>query len=207
MSSKAVSISRTLGAHGEEVGRLVATELAFRYVDNEIINQAAERAGVSPEAVASNEKTQPLLTRILDAIAKAPVEPDMMVAQATHPVNLTSAYEDLIEQVIVETAQQGGVVILAHGASIPLAKVPGVLRVLVTASASTRIERVAAEQDLAEKQAKETVEESDKERERYFERIYELNRELPTHYDLVVNTDVLTAENAAQIISHAATAA
>ena len=207
MSSKAVSISRTLGAHGEEVGRLVATELAFRYVDNEIINQAAERAGVSPEAVASNEKTQPLLTRILDAIAKAPVEPDMMVAQATHPVNLTSAYEDLIEQVIVETAQQGGVVILAHGASIPLAKVPGVLRVLVTASASTRIERVAAEQDLAEKQAKETVEESDKERERYFERIYELNRELPTHYDLVVNTDVLTAENAAQIISHAANAA
>ena len=64
MASKAVSISRTLGAHGEEVGRLVATELAFRYVDNEIINQAAQRAGVSPEAVASNEKTQPLLTRI-----------------------------------------------------------------------------------------------------------------------------------------------
>ncbi len=53
MASKAVSISRTLGAHGEAVGRLVAAELAFRYVDNEIINKAAQRAGVSPEAVAS----------------------------------------------------------------------------------------------------------------------------------------------------------
>ena len=204
MGSKAVSISRTLGAHGEEVGRLVAAELSFRYVDNEIINQAAQRAGVSPEAVASNEKTQPLLTRILDAIAKAPVEPEMMVAQATHPVNLTSAYEDLIEQVIVETAQQGGVVILAHGASIPLAKVPAVLRVLVTASESTRIERIAAEQDLDANAAEKACEESDKERERYFERIYELDRELPTHYDLVVNTDVLTAEQAASLISHAA---
>ncbi len=204
MASKAVSISRTLGAHGEEVGRLVATELGFRYVDNEIINKAAERAGVSPDAVAGNEKTQSLLTRILEAIAKAPLEPEMMVAQAEHPVNLTSAYEDLIEQVIVETAQHGNVVILAHGASIPLAKVSGVFRVLVTASKSTRIERVAAEQDLDEKQAKKTVEESDKERERYFERIYELNRELPTHYDLVVNTDVLSTEQAARIISHAA---
>ncbi len=204
MGSKAVSISRTLGAHGDEVGRLVAAELAFRYVDNEIINQAAECAGVSPEAVASNEKTQPLLTRILEAIAKAPVEPEMMVAQAEHPVNLTSAYEDLIEQVIVETAQQGDVVILAHGASVACADVDGVLRVLVTASKSTRAERVAVGQSLDEKQANKTVEESDKERERYFERIYELNRELPTHYDLVVNTDVLTPEQAAHIISSAA---
>ena len=206
MGNKAVSISRTLGAHGEEVGRLVATELGFRYVDNEIINKAAERAGVSPEAVASNEKTQPLLTRILDAIAKAPVEPEMMVAQATHPVNLTSAYEDLIEQVIVETAQQGDVVILAHGASIPLAKVASVLRVLVTASEAVRAERVAADQGLDAKAAAKACEESDKERERYFERIYELNRELPTHYDLVINTDALTTEQAAHIITTAAKA-
>ncbi len=128
----------------------------------------------------------------------------MMVAQAEHPVNLTSAYEDLIEQAVVETAQQGDVVILAHGASIPLAEVEGVFRVLVTASESTRIERVAADQGLDAKAAEQACEESDKERERYFERIYELNRELPTHYDLVVNTDVLTVEQAAQIVAHAA---
>ncbi len=206
MASRAVSISRTLGAHGEEVGRMVATELGFRYVDNEIIDKAAERAGVSPEAVASNEKTQSLLTRILEAIAKAPLEPEMMVAQAEHPVNLTSAYEDLIERVIVETAQHGDVVILAHGASIPLADVSGVFRVLVTASEGTRTERVAMEQDLDPKAAEKVCKESDKERERYFERIYELNKELPTHYDLVVNTDALSAEQAARIITAAAKA-
>ena len=206
MPSRAVSISRTLGARGEEVGRLVAKELGFRYVDNEIIDKAAERAGVSPEMVASNEKTQPLLTRILDAISKAPLDPDMMVAQTEHPVNLTSAYEDLIERVIVETAQHGEVVILAHGASIPLAEVSSVLRVQVTASTSTRVKRVAADQVLDEKADEKACKESDKERERYFERIYELNRELSTHYDLVVNTDVLTAEQAANIISHAAKA-
>ena len=85
MGCKAVSISRTMGAGGEEVGRSVAADLGFRYVDNEIITQAAERAGVSPEVVEQNERTQPLLIRILAAIAKAPAEPEAMLAPANNP--------------------------------------------------------------------------------------------------------------------------
>jgi len=204
MPAKTVTISRTLGARGEEVARLVANELGYRYIDNEIIDAAAERAGVSPEAVVENEKTAPLLTRILQAIAQAPTEPEAMAAHARYPVNLESPYEDLIEQVIVETAQQGNVVIVAHGASVACANVDGVLRVLVTASEPTRSARVAQEQSLDEAAAKKAVADSDKERDRYFERIYELRDELPTHYDLVVNTDTLSDEQAAAIVAGAA---
>ena len=204
MGCKAVSISRTMGAGGEEVGRSVAADLGFRYVDNEIITQAAERAGVSPEVVEQNERTQPLLIRILDAIAKAPAEPEAMMAQAKNPVDLTSAYEDLIEQAIVETAQKGDVVIVAHGASIPLAGMRGVLRVFITASESVRADRIAEQDDLDQKQALSKIKDSDRERRRYFERIYEQKEELPTHYDLVLSTDVLTAEQAAQIAVAAA---
>ena len=128
----------------------------------------------------------------------------MQVIHAEHPVDLLTPYEDLIEQVIVETAQQGDVVIIAHGAGIPLAKVDGALRVLVTASEASRTERIAEERSLDAKEAKRQVKESDKERERYFKRIYELNHELPTHYDLVVNTDELTKDQAAGIIVSAA---
>lgn len=204
MGCKAVSISRTMGAGGEEVGRSVAAELGFRYVDNEIITQAAERAGVSPEVVEQNERTQPLLIRILDAIAKAPAEPEAMMAQAKNPVDLTSAYEDLIEQAIVETAQKGEVVIVAHGASIPLAGMSGVLRVFITASESVRADRIAEQDNLDQKQALSKIKDSDRERRRYFERIYEQREELPTHYDLVLSTDVLTTEQAAQIAVAAA---
>ena len=106
------------------------------------------------------------------------------------------------------TSAEDAVKLIPDGSSIvqPLiaGEPPAVLRVLVTASESTRIERIAADQGLDAKAAEKACEESDKERERYFERIYELNRELPTHYDLVVNTDALTAEQAAHIISGAA---
>ncbi len=204
MGCKAVSISRSMGAGGEEVGRSVAAELGFRYVDNEIITQAAERAGVSPEVVEQNERTQPLLIRILDAIAKAPIEPEAMMAQATNPVDLTSAYEDLIEQAIVETAQKGKVVIVAHGASVPLTGMSDVLRVFITASESVRADRIAAQDKLDQKQALSKIQDSDKERHRYFERIYEQKEELSTHYDLVLSTDVLTTEQAAKIAIAAA---
>ena len=39
----------------------------------------------------------------------------------------------------------------------------------------------------------------------YLKRFYELDEELPTHYDLVVNTDVLTLEQAAGLVVHAGT--
>lgn len=37
--------------------------------------------------------------------------------------------------------------------------------------------------------AREAVEESDRARERYLERFYQVGHELPTHYDLTLNTE------------------
>jgi cytidylate kinase len=45
---------------------------------------------------------------------------------------------------------------------------------------------------------------SDAGRADYFLRFYRIQRELPTHYDLVINTDLLKAEEASSIIIAAA---
>ena len=47
---------------------------------------------------------------------------------------------------------------------------------------------------------------SDRERTDYFKRFYDLTEELPTHYDLVVNTEALTPEQAVSAIVAAAEA-
>ena len=93
------------------------------------------------------------------------------------------------------------VVILAHGASILLAGTPGLLRVLVTASAATRARRLAADNGRDERWASREVERSDGERRAFFARFHDKDEELPTDYDLVVNTDVLTVEDAARLIA------
>jgi integrase len=41
-----ICISRADGAGGEDVGREVASRLGFRYIDEEVIDRAAERGGI-----------------------------------------------------------------------------------------------------------------------------------------------------------------
>jgi len=210
MESTVVSISRTLAAGGEEIGRLVAGELGFRYVDDEIITKASEYAGVSPETVARVEQSQSLVGRILEAIevggileasAVAPL-PELALPEfeggPVVPARLT--YQNLIQRVIREAAQAGKVVFVAHGTSVPLADMSGLLRVLITASPTVRAERLMALTDIGERQAKKSIEDSDRERQNFFRRFYNLRQELPTLYDLVVNTDRFTVPEAVRLI-------
>jgi cytidylate kinase len=100
----------------------------------------------------------------------------------------------LIHAAIHEVASAGTSVIVAHSASMALAEVPGVLRVLVTASSDVRAKRLSTTDRLAPEEADAAVAASDLERRDYVKRFYGVKEELPTHYDIVVNTDVLTQE-------------
>ncbi len=204
MSCRVICISRSLGASGEEIGRRVAKELEFRYADEEIIIKAAEKAGVSPETVAQAEHTPSLIARILESMARTPPTPEGWSGAAILPSNSMLDYGSLIEKVVRETANEGDVVIVAHGASIPLGDLSGVLRVLVTASPAVRVERLAHESKLDEQAAKKAVVESDRQRREYLRRFHNVRTELPTHYDLVINTDVLTVPLATRLIVSAA---
>ncbi len=202
MDCRVISISRTIGAGAEEIGRTVATDLGFRYVDNEIIDWAAEKAGVSREMIEKIERTPPLIERILQHLGNAPMESGAYLPPAV--ASSSQVYESLIEQVIRETAAKGNVVIVAHGASIPLAGTPGLLRVLVTAAPQLRAQRIADRADIGIRKAQKAVDDSDRERAEYLQRIYSVRHELPTHYDLVLNTDNISFADAARLLVTAA---
>ncbi len=93
--------------------------------------------------------------------------------------------------------------IVAHAASFALAG-RNVLRVLATASTQTRIERMAIARGVDEREATRLIRDDDAARADYLKRFYGVDRELPSHYDLVVNTDVLTPERAADVVVTAA---
>jgi cytidylate kinase len=50
------------------------------------------------------------------------------------------------------------------------------------------------------REAERVVKDEDAGRAAYLKRFYGVDQELPTHFDLVVNTDVLTAADAANVI-------
>jgi cytidylate kinase len=76
--------------------------------------------------------------------------------------------------------------------------------VLVTASPQTRADRIGELKGLDEARAARAVKDADAGRRDYLRRFYGIDAELPIHYDLVVNTDVLSVEPAAALITRAA---
>jgi cytidylate kinase len=201
---KVIAVSRALGAGGEKVADVVAKELGFRYVDNDIIDRAADAAGVSPDTIGQVEHTEPLFMRILTAMGASAISPMGGMPEVMPMPVYASTYREVIEQVIHQVAEEGNAVIVAHGASIPLAGLPGLLRVFITGSVPVRAGRIAASANLNERDSVKAVEESDNQRAQFLRRFYDVRQESPAHYDLVINTDVLTPEDAARLVLAAA---
>ena len=99
---------------------------------------------------------------------------------------------------------RGKAVIVAHAASYAIGHSDGVLRVLVTASPETRTTRVAEAEGLDQAGAARALKESDAGRADYLKRFYDVRDESPTHYDLVLNTDALSIQQAADLIARGA---
>ena len=214
-----ITVALSTGAQANQVAHRVASLLRFRCVDDEIITMAADKAGVSPEEVDQVEHSMPLVRRILDSMATLPglspmellaaqdsfgMVPDDLVRGAIAIPNDSASYRDLIREVIRQTAAQGKVVIVTHGASIHLAGMEVLLRVFVTGSPEVRAQRLALADGLSEQEAKRRIEHTDKERRAFLQRFYQIRQELPIHYDLVVNTDRLSPAAAADAIVAAA---
>lgn len=209
MATRIVTISHATGAVGDSIGRSVAERLGFRYVDEEIIEIAAHKHGLDTDLVADAERRKNLFARLLDDLATAPMLDPSGTAgflmTDTTSVPKREELRALIVEAIRETAQKGNVVIVSHAAGIPLAGRNDLLRVLVTASFDTRAERLAQSQRSDDKaQAAKLLRDSDAGRADYFQRFYKIERELPTHYDLVINTDKLTPDEATDIVVSAA---
>jgi cytidylate kinase len=207
VSCRAVCISRPEGAGGARVGQLVSERLGYTYIDDEIIARAAAKGGISPGDVADEEQRKSALSRLLQEIGRGAAAESYGLA-GTAGLNAEGSTPDairgLIQEAIEEIAGQGNVVIVAHAASLALSRRRDVLRVLVTASPETRAERISESRGVGAKEAEKTIKSADAARADYLRRFYGVGAELPTHYDLVVNTDVLSVEQAADLVAQAA---
>lgn len=208
MKCSLVSIARSSGAGGEEVGRLVAAGLGFRYLDNEIIIWAAEKAGVSPKMIADAEKTKPLIVRVLESLGQtnlAGAEGGYALQPlSAAPTASQSDYGGLIEKVIQEAAAEGRSVFVGHGAGVALQAETDALRVFITGTPELRALKFARDTLSDAGKARKAIDTSDQQRREFLKRLYGVNDEAPHLYDLVINTDHISIEEAANLVLQAA---
>jgi cytidylate kinase len=204
---RVVCISGSTGAGAGEIAEIVAGRLGYRLIDEGIVARAAHEAGLEPHAVADVEKRRPFLARLVRELGS---NADSVAASSGFPISglgsrlSSDDLRALIRAAIEETAERGEVVIVSHAASHALARRYDVLRVLVTGSPGARAKRIAESRGLAEHEATRLIAEEDAGRADYLRRFYDIGAEQATQYDLVVNTDRLEAENAAELVLLAA---
>ncbi|MEO5672419.1 MAG: cytidylate kinase-like family protein [Ramlibacter sp.] len=209
MSARVICLSRAIRSGADEVAALVGKELGFRCVDEEVIARAAELRQVDPAAVADAEKRKSFLERVFEDIGVGGGMSGYGTGHIPDPGVLPPRSDELralIRSAIEEIAEEGKVVIVAHAASYALGKRGDVLRALVTGSLAVRAGRLAAAEGKSAQEAAQAVRQSDASRADYLKRFYQVDRELPEHYDLCVSTDVMTVEHAATQIVAAARA-
>jgi cytidylate kinase len=216
VSSTVICISASDGANAEEVATAVSEALGFRVISEEIVGRAAAEAGVDQETIEDVEQRKTALMKVLERMAlwgaadpQFVLSSDAQITAGMIGVGLpysagaprpSEELRGLIRSAIDEFMAAGDVVLLAHAASQSLAGRDDVLRVFVTASPPTRSARLSESLQVDGKEAHSLVKKGDAGRADYLKRFYGIQHELPTHYDIVVNTDSLTTEEAAAAI-------
>lgn len=212
MPRTVITVARQIGSEGDRVAAELAQALGVQLIERQLLEAAANAAGVSPETIQQAEKVPNLLERMLEYLGSQGSGLDPLVdlptegtaaAGAFNVAMTTDAYRQLLERVIRQTAQETDAVIVAHGGSIVLRDLPYVFRVLVCAPSRVRIQRVQDMMHSSLEEAERQVREDDKLRAEYFQTYYKVNWTNPALYDLTLNTARLSTPGAVEVIRRA----
>ncbi|GAC1484009.1 MAG: cytidylate kinase-like family protein [Candidatus Dormibacteria bacterium] len=204
-----ITIGRQFGAGGTTVGGMLARRLKIDLLESRIIDEVAHRLQLPKEEVeAEDEQPGSLLGRLLVALGSASTEPMIPpdVAAWTPPNNdptfdTRKAVLQITQHVIQEAAREGNVVIVGRGGGYILRDFPGALHVFLRASTEARVKTVMARFKIAsEDEAKRRIKSSDENWTSYIKQVYGHDRNLPAHYDMVLDTGTLGYEATVDVI-------
>lgn len=110
----------------------------------------------------------------------------------------------MLNQIVPALAQHGNTVIVGRSGFAILRGYADVLNIRVQAPLAARVSRVAMQQGLTAGQAEASILEADKGRAAFIESFYKVRWNDATAFDLVINTDKISAEMAVPWIVQAA---
>ena len=178
-----VTISREMGSGGSIIASALADKLGYTLVDGETILKEAETHGLSLDAVEKADEKPPAFVESLDARIEVDIH--------------------RIQQIILEYALRGNVVIYGRGGQDILEGVESVLTTRIIAPLELRVERWAEREWLDPDLSRILVRKSDQQRDGFIKYYFDRDWNDPSNYDLIINTAKISEEMAVELISHA----
>ena len=154
MTKRIITISREFGSGGRFIGEEVAKKLGIAYYDKNIINDIAEKSGLSPEYVQKNAELSPKKGLFAYAFAGRDIT--------------GKSVEDMVyeaqRKVILELAEKEPCVIIGRNADYILKDRDDVLNVFIHGDAPEKIQRITRLYNVEEQKAVKMMVDIDKRR-------------------------------------------
>jgi cytidylate kinase len=180
-----VTIAHETGSGGPDIGMALAGRLGYRYVDREMLSQAAKQYGVTEDKLTKLDETKPSLFERFD------VE--------------TRQYLTVLQSGLLDVAEHDDAVINSRGGQVLLRGIAHALRVRVIAPFDIRVKRVMKKmtgsgESMDLRTTTEMVRRSDAEKSGRIRYLYDVDWSDPALYDVVINTEKLSIDGAVELI-------
>ena len=197
-----ITISREVGSGGRTIGRALAEKLGVRFCDKNLINSLVEKFDLSAkniEIIKGQKKNW--LADILQRITPVPHAGALgSTGQEFAPAVTNDELFRAESEILKEIAAQESCVIAGRSGFFILKDCPNKLDILIRSSLSNRISRIVEKQNVSREEAERIVERVDAQRENFVRRYTDTSRYDARNYDLVLNVDGLTGDEAVDII-------
>ncbi len=178
-----VTMSRQAGSGGDEIARLLAEDLGWTLLDNQVVEKLlADRGFHSAETDAFEERKPDFWHRF-------PSEKER--------------YLHFLKLVSYEFAREAGCVILGRGGQVLFAGVPGIVRVRIIAPLQDRVARMVEQSGGDEHGTRRAIQHSDSERAGFHRFLFHVDWDSPDLYDMVMNTHAIPVQAAAGLVAKA----
>ncbi len=187
-STPCITVSREAGSGGRLVAQMVAKKLQMRFYDREFVEMISRDAKKRKSVVATlDEKSLNLIEEVIASLATPRDKLSEM------------SYFKYLCRTILSLTEKGGIVILGRGANfiIPPDKC---LRVSIIAPLRTRIANTVKYEKKSLETATSHIRRVHFARKDFVKRYFNKNISNANYYDLVLNTEHLSLEQAVAII-------
>jgi len=182
-----ITVSMEPGSDGSQIAKLLADWFGFDYFHRELLEVVASDAKVSSKVIEKLEKDR--LSGIQDLISQ------IMDTRYLH----TEVYQEHLEKIVRTIGRRGYGVIVGRGANFILPPEER-LAVRIVAPEEHRIKRISKTFSVLPEDAQKRIRNREEKRALFIKKTFKHNIGSPAHYDLLVNTGMLTRDAAARLI-------
>ena len=190
MVKRIITISREFGSGGRFIGEEVAKKLGIAYYDKNIINEIAEKSGLSPEYIQEKAELSPKKGLFGYALAGRDIT--------------GKSVEDMVyetqRKVILDLVEKEPCVIIGRNADYILKERDDVLNVFIHGNMLKKIQRITRLYNVEEKVAVKMMEDTDKRRMTNYNFYTDQKWGKASNYTLCLNSSQLGYDRCGKII-------